>query len=68
MLLQGLETLSLRAQRHVDNALALAQWLESRPEVTWVSYAGLASHPSHKLAKRYLKNGYGGVLTCKLPS
>ena len=63
MLLQGLETLSLRAQRHVENALELANWLQSRPEVSWVSYAGLVSHPSHKLAKKYLKHGFGGVLT-----
>ncbi|KAJ3080959.1 Homocysteine synthase [Quaeritorhiza haematococci] len=63
LLLQGLETLSLRAQRHVDNALELAKWLEAQPEVAWVSYAGLESHPSHKLAKQYLKNGFGGVLT-----
>eukprot|EP00128_Syssomonas_multiformis_P006587 Colp12_sorted_trinity150504_noHs@7608 len=61
--LQGLETLSLRAQRHVDNALALAQWLETRPEVAWVSYAGLPSSPYHELAKKYLKHGFGGVLT-----
>ncbi|KAI8807088.1 O-acetylhomoserine/O-acetylserine sulfhydrylase [Cladochytrium replicatum] len=63
LLLQGLETLSLRAQRHVDNALALAQWLQTRPEVAWVSYAGLPDHPSHKLAKQYLRHGFGGVLT-----
>ncbi|KAI8799510.1 O-acetylhomoserine/O-acetylserine sulfhydrylase [Cladochytrium replicatum] len=63
LLIQGLETLSLRAQRHVDNALALAQWLQTRPEVAWVSYAGLPDHPSHKLAKQYLRHGFGGVLT-----
>lgn len=63
LLLQGLETLSLRVQRHVDNALALAQWLEAHPRVAWVSYPGLASHPSHALAKKYLKNGFGGVLS-----
>ncbi|KAJ1560434.1 Homocysteine synthase [Nowakowskiella sp. JEL0078] len=63
LLIQGLETLSLRAQRHVDNALELAQWLKTRPEVAWVSYAGLEDHPSHKLAKQYLKHGFGGVLT-----
>ncbi|MCO5546922.1 hypothetical protein L7F22_000361 [Adiantum nelumboides] len=63
LLLQGLETLSLRVQRHVDNALAIAQYLESHPRVSWVSYPGLASHPSHELAKKYLKNGFGGVLS-----
>jgi len=61
--LLGLESLSLRAQRHVDNALELAQWLKTRKEVSWVSYAGLPDHPYHANAKKYLKNGYGGVLT-----
>ncbi|CAE6475207.1 unnamed protein product [Rhizoctonia solani] len=64
LLLQGLETLSLRAQRHADNALALAQWLEQHPAVSWVSYPGLPSHPSHANAKRLLRpNAYGGVLS-----
>ncbi|QRW09782.1 Cys/Met metabolism PLP-dependent enzyme [Ceratobasidium sp. AG-Ba] len=64
LLLQGLETLSLRAQRHADNALALAQWLEQHPAVSWVSYPGLPSHPSHNIAKRLLRaNTYGGVLS-----
>ncbi len=63
LFLQGLETLSLRMQRHVDNALALARWLEKHPAVEWVSYPGLASHPHYALAKRYLRHGYGGVLT-----
>ncbi|KAK0533585.1 Homocysteine/cysteine synthase [Tilletia horrida] len=62
-LIQGLETLSLRAQRHADNALNLAQWLESNPRVSWVSYPGLASHPTHDVAKKYLKRGFGGVLS-----
>lgn len=62
-LIQGLETLSLRAERHASNALALAQWLENHPDVAWVNYPGLASHPQHHLAKKYLRNGYGGVLT-----
>ncbi|ORX85020.1 lyase [Anaeromyces robustus] len=61
--LLGLESLSLRAQRHVDNALELAKWLESRDEVSWVSYAGLPNHPTYANAKKYLKHGYGGVLT-----
>lgn len=63
LLLQGLETLSLRVQRHVDNALAIAQYLEAHPRVSWVSYPGLKSHPSHELAKKYLKHGFGGVLS-----
>ncbi len=62
LLLQGLETLSLRVQRHVDNALALARWLERHPCVAWVNYPGLAGHPSHALARRYLRHGFGGVL------
>jgi len=62
LLLQGLETLSLRVQRHVDNALALAQWLEKHPQVEFVEYPGLASSPYHALAKKYLKNGFGGIL------
>lgn len=61
--LQGIETLSLRAERHAQNALALARWLEKNPHVTWVSYPGLESHPSHELAKKYLKRGFGGVLS-----
>lgn len=62
LLLQGLETLSLRVQRTVDNALALAQWLESHPLVEFVQYPGLKSSPYHTLAKEYLRNGFGGVL------
>lgn len=62
LLLQGLETLSLRVQRHVDNALALATWLESNPAVEFVWYPGLKSSPYHDLAKEYLPNGFGGVL------
>ncbi len=62
LLLQGLETLSLRVQRSVDNALALARWLKSQPEVAWVSYPGLEDHPYHGLAKKYLTNGFGAVL------
>ena len=63
LFLQGLETLPLRIARHSENALAVARWLESRPEVTWVNYPGLESHPSHKLAKRYLTGGFGGMVT-----
>jgi O-acetylhomoserine/O-acetylserine sulfhydrylase len=62
LLLQGLETLSLRVQRHVDNALNLAQWLEAHPQVEFVWYPGLKSSPYHELAKKYLTNGFGGVL------
>ena len=62
LLLQGLETLSLRVQRHVDNALALAQWLEQHPAVEYVLYPGLTNNPYHELAKKYLTNGFGGVL------
>jgi O-acetylhomoserine/O-acetylserine sulfhydrylase len=63
LLLQGLETLSLRVQRTVDNALELAQWLEQHPKVEHVSYPGLPSSPSHANAKKYLQNGFGGVLS-----
>ena len=62
LLLQGLETLSLRVQRHVDNALELAQWLEKHPQVDFVEYPGLASSPYHNLAKKYLQHGFGGIL------
>ena len=63
LLIQGLETLSLRVQRSVENALALAQWLEQHPNVETVNYPGLPSSTYHKLAKKYLKNGFGGVLS-----
>jgi O-acetylhomoserine (thiol)-lyase len=66
LLLQGLETLSLRVQRTVDNALELAQWLEKHPLVEKVSYPGLQSSPYHKLAQKYLRNGFGGVLTFRV--
>jgi O-acetylhomoserine (thiol)-lyase len=65
-LIQGLETLSLRVQRTVDNALELAKWLEGHPKVEAVNYAGLKSSKYHELAKKYLKNGFGGVLTFRL--
>jgi len=63
LFLQGLESLPLRIERHSENALALARWLETRPEVSWVSYPGLESHPSHKQAVKYLKGGFGGIVT-----
>ena len=66
MFIQGLETLSLRVERHVENALALAEWLEQRDEVASVNYPGLKSSPYHELANKYLTNGYGGVLSFKL--
>lgn len=62
LFLQGLETLSLRVQRHVDNALALAQWLEQHELVEFVQYPGLESSPYNQLARQYLKNGFGGIL------
>ena len=62
LLLQGLETLSLRLDRHVQNALALAQWLEEHPSVEYVQYPGLKSSPYNALAKKYLKRGFGGIL------
>jgi O-acetylhomoserine (thiol)-lyase len=62
-LLQGLETLSLRVQRTVDNALALAKWLEKHPQVESVNYPGLESSVYNTLAKKYLRNGFGGVLS-----
>jgi O-acetylhomoserine/O-acetylserine sulfhydrylase len=63
LLIQGLETLSLRVQRAVENALALAQWLEKHPHVETVNYPGLTTSTYHKLAKKYLKNGFGAVLS-----
>jgi O-acetylhomoserine (thiol)-lyase len=66
LFLQGLETLSLRVQRTVDNAMALATWLESHPQVEYDNYPGLKSNPYHDLAKKYLKNGFGGVLSFKI--
>ncbi|KAE8238269.1 hypothetical protein A4X06_0g8904 [Tilletia controversa] len=62
-LLQGIETLSLRAQRHAENAIALAYWFESNPRVSWVSYPGLPSRETHEVAKKYLKRRFGGVLS-----
>lgn len=62
-LLLGIETLSLRCERHAYNSLKLAKWLEANENVSWVSYPGLESHPSHQLAKKYLPRGFGGVLS-----
>ncbi|WP_165044204.1 O-acetylhomoserine aminocarboxypropyltransferase/cysteine synthase family protein [Dysgonomonas sp. ZJ709] len=66
LLLQGLETLSLRMERHVENALKLAQWLEKHPKVEYVNYPGLESSAYHTLAKKYLKKGFGGVISFKV--
>ncbi|EOR95859.1 O-acetylhomoserine sulfhydrylase [Arcticibacter svalbardensis MN12-7] len=66
LFIQGLETLSLRVQRHVDNALELAKWLEQHPLVKSVNYPGLESSVSHANAKKYLKNGFGGMLSFEL--
>ncbi|MBK8393172.1 MAG: O-acetylhomoserine aminocarboxypropyltransferase/cysteine synthase [Saprospiraceae bacterium] len=66
LLLQGLETLTLRVERTCENAMALAQWLESHEDVESVIYPGLSSHPSHGLAQKYLTRGFGGVLSFKL--
>jgi O-acetylhomoserine (thiol)-lyase len=60
--LQGLETLSLRIDRHDSNALKLAQWLEKHPSVAWVNYPGLPDHPYHEMAKRYLRPGLFGSM------
>ncbi len=61
--LQGLETLHLRVPRHNENAQKIAEYLNDNEEVSWVNYLGLESHPTHELAKKYLKNGYGSILT-----
>ncbi len=66
LLTQGLETLSLRVQRCVDNALEIARWLEHHPKITHVSYPGLPSNRYHALAQKYLRNGFGGVLTFRV--
>ncbi|HET8734662.1 MAG TPA: O-acetylhomoserine aminocarboxypropyltransferase/cysteine synthase [Anaeromyxobacteraceae bacterium] len=63
LFLQGLETLSLRVQRHCDSTLAVARWLEKHPQVAWVRYPGLPSHPHHERAKKLLRNGFGAVLS-----
>jgi O-acetylhomoserine (thiol)-lyase len=63
LLLQGLETLSLRIERHGQNALALAKWLKGHPSVAWVNYTGLEEHPYHQRARKYLRNGFGSVFT-----
>lgn len=66
LFITGLETLSLRVQRTVENALDLAKWLEKHPSVESVNYPGLPGNKYHELAKKYLKNGFGGVLSFKI--
>ena len=65
-LLQGIETLSLRMERHCDNAQKVAEWLEAHPQVASVNYAGLASSPSHPLAEKYTPRGAGAVLSFEI--
>jgi O-acetylhomoserine (thiol)-lyase len=62
LFLQGLETLPLRQRKHSENALKIAQYLKINPAVNWVNYPGLEEHPSHKLAEKYLKGNYGGIV------
>ena len=61
-ILQGVETLALRMERHSYNGLETAKFLEKHPAVAWVKYPGLASHPDNSIAKKYLKNGFGGMV------
>ena len=63
LILQGLETLSLRMQKHCYNALEIAQYLQNDPRVSWVNYPGLENHKSYINSKKYLNNGFGGILT-----
>ena len=62
-IIQGLETLPIRIQRHSENALALAKWLETQEEVAWVNYPGLKSNKYYALAQHYLPKGQSGVVT-----
>src|SRR6185437_12578735 len=66
LLLRGIKTLELRMERHCDNALQLARFLERQPEVVRVNYAGLESHPGHATAKRLLHGRYGGMLSFEI--
>ncbi|MGM0605425.1 MAG: O-acetylhomoserine aminocarboxypropyltransferase/cysteine synthase family protein [Halobacteriota archaeon] len=63
VVLQKSETLPLRMQRHCDNAMAVAEFLEDHPDVSWVTYPGLESHETHEEASAYLEHGYGGMIT-----
>jgi O-acetylhomoserine (thiol)-lyase len=62
LFLLGIETLHVRLERHVQNAQALAEWLEKHPAIEWVNYPGLPSHPYHAAAKKYLPDGAGAIL------
>ena len=68
LFLQGLETLPLRQRQHSESALEIAQWLKKHPLVNWVVYPGLPDNPDYKLATKYLKKGFGGILGFKLSS
>lgn len=63
LLLQGLETLELRIQKHGENALAVAEHLKEHPKVSWVVYPGLEDDASHEIASKYANNGYGGIVS-----
>ncbi|MCB0882631.1 MAG: PLP-dependent transferase [Thermoleophilia bacterium] len=63
LLLQGVETLPLRMERHCENAMAIARWLDANPKVTWVDYPGLETAETHDVASRILSGGYGAILT-----
>jgi len=62
LFLQGIETLHLRMPRHCQNALAVAKWLQQQPQINWVNYPGLESHPDYELAKKYLPAGQGAIV------
>ncbi len=62
LFLQGLETLPLRQRKHSENALKVAKFLKNHPLVSWVNYPGLEQHPSHRLAVKYLKGNFGGLV------
>jgi len=63
LFLQGLETLHLRVARHCENAMSVARFLKTHPKVAWISYTGLPDHPSHELARKYLRGGFGSIFT-----
>lgn len=63
LFLQGLETLSLRMERHCQNAIRVAHFLKEHARISWVNYTGLPQHPAHKLARKYLQNGFGSIFT-----
>lgn len=63
LILQGLETLSLRMERHTENAQKIAEYLQNHPKANWVKYTGLSTHPQHNLAKKYLKGKPSAILS-----